>query len=45
MAARSALYTTFCHGYFRQVDPEDVCERSAEDLYGMLHAPAVCPPA
>ena len=36
--AERALYTTFCHGYFRQVDPEDVCERSAEDLYGLLHS-------
>ncbi|HQR22732.1 MAG TPA: NAD-glutamate dehydrogenase, partial [Burkholderiaceae bacterium] len=32
------LCTAFCRGYFRQVDPEDVCERSAEDLYGMLRS-------
>ncbi len=33
-----ALLTTFCRGYFRLADPEDVCERSAEDLYGMLQS-------
>jgi glutamate dehydrogenase len=37
-AAERALYSTFCHGYYRQVDPEDVCERSAEDLYGMVRS-------
>ncbi len=32
------MFTTFCQGYFRLADPEDVCERSAEDLYGMVHS-------
>jgi glutamate dehydrogenase len=26
---------TFCRAYFRQVDPDDICQRSAEDLYGI----------
>ena len=33
-----ALLTTFCRGYFRLADPEDVCERSAADLFGMLQS-------
>ena len=36
--AERELYATFCKGYYRQVDPEDVCERSAEDLYGMVRS-------
>jgi glutamate dehydrogenase len=29
------MLVTFCRVYFRQVDPEDVSERPAEDLYAM----------
>ncbi|MCU0769940.1 MAG: hypothetical protein MUD07_11525 [Burkholderiaceae bacterium] len=29
------MLATFCRVYFRQVDPEDVAERSAEDLYAV----------
>jgi glutamate dehydrogenase len=36
--AERRLYTTFCRGYFRQVDPEDLLERSVEDLYGIVHS-------
>ena len=37
-ASERTMFTTFCQGYFRLADPEDVCERSAEDLYGMVHS-------
>ncbi|HTN50553.1 MAG TPA: NAD-glutamate dehydrogenase domain-containing protein, partial [Burkholderiaceae bacterium] len=30
------LLMTFCEQYFRQADPEDLEERSAQDLYGMV---------
>jgi glutamate dehydrogenase len=33
-----AMFTTFCHRYFQLADPEDVCERSADDLYGMVQS-------
>jgi glutamate dehydrogenase len=36
--AERALYQTFARGYFRQADPADVSERSAEDLYGMVRS-------
>ena len=35
-SAERAMLTTFGTEYFRQADPEDVCERNAEDLYGMV---------
>ena len=34
-SAERAMLTTFGLEYFRQADPEDICERTAEDLYGM----------
>ena len=37
-AAERAMYTTFGREYFRQADPEDVDERTAEDLYGMVRS-------
>jgi glutamate dehydrogenase len=36
--AERRIYTTFCRGYFRQVDPEDLLARSVEDLYGVVHS-------
>jgi len=35
-ARERALLETFARGYFQRIDPEDVLERSAEDLYGAL---------
>ena len=34
-SAERAMLTTFGTEYFRQADPEDICERTTEDLYGM----------
>ena len=31
-----ALLTTFAHGYYQRVDPEDIATRNVEDLYGAL---------
>ncbi|MGH6624591.1 MAG: NAD-glutamate dehydrogenase, partial [Burkholderiaceae bacterium] len=35
-ARERALLDTFARGYFQRIDPEDVLERSADDLYGAL---------